>query len=290
MKNFVCFFTICFFFSFHSSSQIGVNSKKDAENADTFKNRPLLVVLRDADKDEERSQFNENLKKALEKVWTYSKIEGYITYDEWVNLSKDKTQKDKYSIMHYTERDLQGNAPALCLGIGLMENKILTHFVDLNLKDNVVSDIIIALITLQSDLNLGKLNSSKIKEQGNNISGLLSTKTLIIDEYYATDELKKEMSKIYPHNFKFTNKEDIDNLIVNQDEKYLYMKLIQVKSRPLVSTGEGGKEIDKKINISGTVFICLFNLSNNEFLYRYLYRGKDGISSKDVENLLKLKF
>lgn len=289
MKNAICFFTFCLFFSFCSFSQIGVNTKKNAEEAQELKNRPLLVVLRETDKEKDKEKilkFNENFKIALEKVWTYSNIERYINYDEWRDIEKDKSQKDKYAIMHYTERDLQGNAPALCLGIGIMENKILTHFVDLNSKDDALSDMIIALITLQSDLDLGKLNSSKIKEQSGKIGELLSNKTLLISDEEVSDKLKNEISEIYPHNYKFATKEEIENVIINKDEKYLYMVLIQVKGRPTVSTGKGYKEVSS----SGYPFISIIDPSKYEFIYRYFYRGKDGISSKDIENLLKLKF
>ncbi|WP_179018964.1 hypothetical protein [Winogradskyella forsetii] len=156
MKNTLLIVAIALI-SYKTNAQMGLLGKKPAAQVEQLKERPLLVVLED---EGELGDYNKNIRKALEAVWTFSTDIRYILKDEWRKLAKDKDEAKKFAHLYYTARTLNANAPEHSLVIGILENKISTNFYYTDLG---LADLILALKNIQIDLEMGADYKKMIK-------------------------------------------------------------------------------------------------------------------------------
>lgn len=224
------------FIYFYANAQMGLLGKKPAAQVELLKERSLLVVLWD---EGELDLYNENIKKAIEEVWTFSTDIRYISKDEWRKLAKDKDEAKKYAHLYYTAKTLNANAPEHSLVLGILEKKISTnfHYTDLGL-----ADLILALKNIQSDLEMGADYKKMIKsneEKGMKfLSDSIEHKTLYINKDLVSKKFLKKIDEIYTYKYKLVTKDDIDEAIINKNPNVLFIKEFVRAQRPMTKTRE----------------------------------------------------
>lgn len=268
MKNAITLL-ICSLFSIAINAQGGIPKNK-LEEASQIKSLPLLVVLNDSDSKfykEFDNDLNELLQQAVNTEWTYNKEIRYISREEWIELSKDKSEKKKFAILYQSNSDLAGNVPGGTLAIGLLENKVFTHFVKLPVENNVATnyaDYIHTIRLLQSDLK--GLSKKEQREDAQNFltSDTLKIKTLLIDENLIKSNLTEEIIReYYPYNLEIVPKSVIDSAILNKEKNILYTKELAMAIRPMVRTNHGYREV----NSHETVFNGIFKAKNSDLVF-----------------------
>ncbi|SDS29372.1 hypothetical protein SAMN04515667_1848 [Formosa sp. Hel1_31_208] len=222
-------------FSLGINAQMGVLGKKAAKQIEILKERPLLVVLWE---EGELDGYNENIKKAIDEVWTFSSEIVYVTKDEWRKLSKDKEESSKYAHLYYTVKMLNANAPNHSLVIGLLENKVSIHFVFT--PNTGAADLMLSLKNLQLDLAIGNNYKKVVNEQRveymQYIKDSLPHKTLYINKNLATKKLLKKIDDVYSYPFKLVSHEDINEAILNKDPDVLFIREFVKAQRPTTKT------------------------------------------------------
>lgn len=223
-----------FLMCYNTNAQMGLLGKKPAEQVEQLKERPLLVVLGD---EEVMDVYNENIKKAIDEVWTFCTDIRYISKDEWRKLAKDKDEAKKYAQLYFTARTLNANAPGSSLVIGLLENKISTNFYYTGIG---LADLTLALHNIQTDLEMGTSNRTVLKNQQNEFSEYLTDslqhKTLYIDKAVVGKKFLKQIDDIYKYDYKLVSKEEIDNAIINKDPNVLFIREFVRAQRPMTKT------------------------------------------------------
>ncbi len=266
------------------NAQLGINKKRMPE-AELIKELPLLVVLHEYD-EPFYEKMNVMLKDAIQKYWTYSEPVEFITKKELRELSKDKSKKDKYAYLMYSEKEYQANVPAGVFCIGLLNKKTFTHFKKFGILDEelTLADYKIGLYWLQEDLTLrfgigavtkrNKILIEEFKEQ-------IKQDTLLIDEDLINNELKESLEEDYKYSYKVVSKEVIDNAILNELPNILYLKSFETLTRPIVRTtttkrqtniGAQGTDIkyhtteSKSSNVYGNIMSNIYRADNQKFL------------------------
>ena len=281
----VCISLVCF----NVNAQLGLLGKKPVKQVETLRERPLLVVLWD---EGELDDFNENIKKALDLAWTFSTDIRYISKDEWKTIYKDKDEAKKYAHMYYTKKMLGGNAPDHSLLIGLVENKVSTHFAFT--PHLGLADLIFSLKNIQADLEIGGDYKNKMKEMGKTASKFLNdsleTKTVYFDEANVSKKFLKKIHDVYPFKYEIVSKEEIDDAILNKDSDILFFRQVVRAQRPVTKT---------RVNNAGASKIKTSKTASMNVPVTFVYKASDleiisgvgmgnGISIKDVERFLSL--
>lgn len=238
MKKLILLATIAFT-CYNVNAQMGIN-KKSARDVETLKERPLLVVLMDEDEQHGKMKnYNENIQKAINDIWTFSPSIRFITKEEWKTIYKDKDEAKKYAHLYYTEKMLQANAPNNCLLIGLAEKKVVTHFVFT--PDLGLADLMLSVTNLQKDLEIGNNYKKIVKEQvklsSKFLKDSLEHKILYIDEGFVSKKLLKGIHDIYDYQYEIVSKEEIDDAIVAKDPKILFIRHFIKAQRPTTQNG-----------------------------------------------------
>ncbi|WP_033958652.1 hypothetical protein [Psychroserpens jangbogonensis] len=278
----VCISLVCF----NANAQLGLLGKKPVKQVETLRERPLLVVLWD---EGELDDFNENIKKALDLAWTFSTDIRYISKDEWKTIYKDKDEAKKYAHLYYTKKMLGGNAPDHSLLIGLVENKVSTHFAFT--PHLGLADLIFSLKNIQIDLEIGNDYKNKMKEMGKNASKFLNdsleTKTVYFDEANVSKKFLKKIHDVYPFKYEIVSKEEIDDAILNKDSDILFFRQVVRAQRPLTKTRTdiSGKTTAKTASMNVPVTF-VYKASDLEIISG-VGMGND-IGIKDVERFLSL--
>ncbi|WP_460218760.1 hypothetical protein [Psychroserpens sp. MEBiC05023] len=277
-----CMALICF----NTSAQMGVLGKKAAKQIELLKDRTMLVVLWD---DDELDGYNENIKKAIDDVWTFSNDIKYVTKDEWRELSKNKDEREKYTNLYYTTKMLNANAPNHSLVFGLLEKKVSTHFI---FTPKVgLADLMLSLKNMQLDLEIGNNYKKVVKEQRTNFINYakdnLPNMTLYIDKDMVTKKLIKNIEKTYPYPYKLVSYEDINAAILSKDPNVLFIREFVKAQRPMTKTRETANNV------------AYSKMGSMNFAMKMLYRTSDlklvggtgpgdKIDIKDLEMLLKV--
>ena len=217
------------------NAQMGLLGKKPVKQLEMLRERPLLVVLWD---DGELDGYNENIKKAIAEVWTFSSDIRYITKDQWREMAKDKDEAQRYAHLYYTKKMLGGNAPNNSLVIGLLEKAVSTNFY--YTPDTGLADLMLALHNIQTDLIMGADYKKIVKNQSMEFSRFLSDslehKTLYIDEALVTKKFLKKINDTYTYDYKLVSKDEIDNAILNKDPKVLFIREFVRAQRPITKS------------------------------------------------------
>lgn len=269
--------------SFSTYSQMGVLGKKAEKQIELLKDRTMLVVLWD---EGELDTYNENIKKAIDEVWTFSNDIKYVTKDEWRKLSKDKDEREKYANLYYTKKMLNANAPDHSLVFGLLEKKISTHFIFT--PETGLADLILSLKNMQLDLEIGNDYKKVAKEQRQElmqyIKEALPKMTLYIDKDLVTKKLINKIDDTYPYSYKLVSHEEINKAILNKEPNVLFIREFVRAQRPMTRTA--------------------MNTGNNRtasmhFRLKMIYRASDlklvggtgagdKVDIKDIETLLQI--
>lgn len=286
------------------NAQLGVQKNRLPE-AELIKELPLLIVLHEYD-DPLYKKMNVLLKEAIEKYWTYSKSYEFITKEKLRELSKDKSKKDKYAYLMYSEKLYQANVPAGVFCIGLLNKKTFTHFKKFGNPDKelTLADYKIGLNWLQRDLALpfgfgevNKRNKVLIEE----LKERISQDTLLIDEDLINDDLKKDIAEIYKNEYKIVSKEIIDKAIINETPNILYLKSLETLTRPITTTSSNREEIgiggngnnnyfiteSKSHNVLGIIMNNIYRADNQDFLIQILADKKGKTRTKDFKRMIK---
>lgn len=301
MKKLV-FSLFVFLFTFSIHAQMGV-SKKGLKDAELIKKLPLLVVLHEYD-DPFYKKMNKDLKDAVLKYWNYSKTVEFISKEKLREYSKDKTKQDQYAYLMYSDKTYQGNVPAGCFCVGLLNKHIFTHYRRFGNPGKKYSkaDYKHGLTWLQKDLEIlagykglkekRKFLATKFHEQA-------SSSTLLVDEDLIEEELKEKFGDLYHYDYRITNKEEVDKAIIENTPNILYFKPLQHVDRPTVKTSANRTEIgvggngNNNYNITETKTIRNFQVlinfmfrADNDDLVMILWSGGDKIRSKEFKKSL----
>lgn len=278
----ICIALLCF----NVNAQLGLLGKKPIKQVETLRERPLLVVLWD---DGELDDFNENIKKAMDLTWTFSSEIRYISKEEWKTKYKNKDEAKKYAHMYYTKKMLSGNAPDHSLLIGLMENKVSTHFAFT--PHLSLADLIFSLKNIQADLEIGGDYKDKMKEMGKNASKFLKdslkTKIVYFDESELSKKFIKKIHDVYPFNYEIVSKEEIDDAILNKDSDILFFRQVVRAQRPLTKTRTDLNGVSTAKTASMNIPVTFVYKASNLEPFAGVGMG-NGISIKDVERFLQL--
>ncbi|WP_157514743.1 hypothetical protein [Mangrovimonas sp. TPBH4] len=245
-KIFLFLFTICTLLQ--ANAQFGFGKLEDIKEV---QNKTLLVVLDEVDdnlkkkaqkKPEKYNEiieiievYNKALKAAFTANWSYSQNIRFVTEKEFQQILNDKNQKNQYA---YFRNKLEGHFK------GQVRMQAGNYSFELRLPNknkSVYEMIYTSQHPNEADLTLiiqqfqNYLNSRvKRKEQNysrknfqNEIaenSKLLKEKTLLLDEASVSSKLKKEISKVYKYNYKFTSKEEIDEAIISKNPNFAYVR------------------------------------------------------------------
>ncbi len=294
------FLFLLFTISLHA--QLGISKKKISE-AQLIKELPLLVVLHDYEHPF-YEKMNINLKEAIQKYWTYSESVEFITKDELKEFSKDKSKKDKYAYLMFSDKLYQANVHAGFFCIGLLNKKIYTHFKKFGNpnKELTLADYKQGLYWLQKDLTMVR---HSLKEAKANTKILIEkckeeipNSTLLIDKDLITNNLKENISEFYKYNYKIVSKEVIDEAIINETPNVIYFKTLETVTRPTGSASDS-REYNKIIETnttsehykSRTVFsiftVNIYKADNQEFLMSIPAMPKGKLKLKHFEKLIK---
>lgn len=302
-KHLLIFFTL--FLTISMNAQLGIKKKKMSE-AKLIKELPLLVVLHEYD-DPFYKKMNVMLKESMGKYWTFSDSIKFITKKELREFSKDKSKKDKYAYLMYSEKEYQANVPAGVFCIGLLKNKTFTHFKKFGNpnKELSLADYKLGLFWLQKDLTLrfgigavskrAKILIKEFKER-------MSQDTLLIDKDLINDEIKESLAKDYKYNYKIVSKEIIDNAILDELPNILYLKSFETLSRPItrtrsssINTNIGAQGTNrqyhttntKSSNVYGNIMSSIYRADNQQYLISTLANSEGITITKYFKKLLK---
>lgn len=268
------------FTCFSLNAQMGIN-KKSARDVETLRERPLLVVLMDEDEQNgDMEGYNENIQKAINDIWTFSPTVRFINKEEWKSISKDKDEAKKYAHLYYTKKMLQANAPNNSLLIGLVEKKVVTHFVFT--PDVGLADLMLSVSNLQKDLEIGNNYKKIVKEQvklsSRFLKDSLEYKILYIDEGFVTKKLLKGIHDIYDYQYEIVAKEEIDDAIIAKDDKIIFIRHFVKAQRPTTQNGT-----TESMNLA---LKLVYNASNLEVISGT--GAGDKIDIKDIEMFIQL--
>lgn len=250
------------------NAQLGLLDKKPVPQVEQIRERPLLVVVEDLTdvdhfKEEDHKAlegFYDNIKEAIEKVWTFSKDVRYVTLAELHQLEANEEEAKKYAYLYYSIALKVNNAPNNCIVLGLLENKVSTNFAFT--PDTYLADLMFSLSNMQMDLNTGSATMASSKAQGKKIAQFLrdsmSDKVLYIDKAFATSKLVKKIEDIYEYDYEFVDKAEIDRAIVKKNKDVLFFRHIIRAQRPTTKTRGGGVQT-----------------SSMNFTYTFLYKASD---------------
>lgn len=271
-------------FCVHANAQMGLLGEKPAAEVELLKDRPLLVVLWD---EGELDNYNENIKKAIDEVWTFSTDIRYVSKDEWRELAKDKDKAKKYAHLYYTAQTLNANAPEHSLVIGILEKKISTNFYYTDLG---LADLILALKNIQTDLEMGadykKLIKSNEEKGMKFLSDSIEHKTLYIDKELISKKFLKKIDETYTYKYKLVTKEEIDEAIINKDPNVLFIREFVRAQRPMTKTRRKFGETDQmgtntQISSKASMYVGLNLVYKASDLKYVAIAGTTGMGSLD---------
>ncbi|TGV01153.1 hypothetical protein [Flavivirga rizhaonensis] len=231
----------------NSFAQLGVQEKKIDEIV-LIKEKPLLVVLSGEESELAKNGFNEDFKNAINAVWKFSPSIEFISSQEYIDLSKDESRNSVYAVLDFVTSSLINNVPGYSFVIGMVNKRVFPHYIKVYTVEGKrlsYGDIFSSLQYLQNDLNNALLEDRKAyKKKRNNMFRylpikLVENKTLLLDESFATEELKKEIDNIYDFDFKIVNKDVIDRAIVNKNDNIIYFKKVINAPRPTTRSSLG---------------------------------------------------
>lgn len=312
MLNRLTFVLLLLCFSSQLQAQFGYGKIEDIE---TIKKSPLLVVTQSliekqekklAKKPDELKQcqenmalFNANLKLGIEKNWNYSKEIIFITEKELETYNKNS--KGKYA---YMRNDIIAGKD----GSSIMTNKNListsNYAIYITGENSPVysmmyfsgvpneADFKFIVNQIQAyfkgriDKKASNKSNKQIKEEIASNSKRIKDKTLLLESDDLSDDVKKEIAKIYKFPYKITTKNEIDQAILSNDKTVAYLRIVPVGQ---VSGNSGA------VSVSKLLFVQYFyDSETNDILGMILpsafgLGGVAGTLTKDSKGKLNLK-
>lgn len=227
------------------------HGQTDKEKAEQAQKRILLVPTEEGDT-KQVTAYNERIKKIISKGWTFNDSIVFIPRSEVQKINEGGN--DKYFIMDF-RHIFNNNSNSLLLPLEttsnkkdvelekwiflyLSENKFYTlryknnKFLILQSKCDYWNEVKLAMeIKICQSFLLGKLESNPDKKKGryddiDKNHPLLFKKTLLIDTALLADKADtSKISEYYKYPFKISNKNEINNAIINSDERYAFIEI-----------------------------------------------------------------
>ncbi|WP_375561606.1 hypothetical protein ACE193_03380 [Bernardetia sp. OM2101] len=319
-KLFVFSAIILFLFCGVSSSFAQLGAKNNPEDIAMLKKRVLLVGIAKEDpkliakykkkKDKSKledyrkdiKEYNENIKAAVDKFWTFNAKVEYKSHQEIASLRKAK-KLSKYAILEHdivtqyvgqfnTFRTKVGEKSVL--GIMLGKGK-KSKYVTSAIMPNIIAskeDFAYAILYIQNSLENFK-EGKKGKEMRQEIksnSEQLSKLTLLIDkEQLSKKTTEAKIRSVYPYKFEIVSRDRINEAIWNREEGVCYIQVI-----PLMAASAGGRT--GGLTISKMLFGQQAMLASTGEMLAYSYpkvgfvvsKSRQEIDTKTITDLFKM--
>lgn len=258
-----------------------------AEDLETFANTITYVVL-DANP---MSEYNFEIKDAVEKYWTFTKYE-FIDRNDFDDLSEDSTKSFLYKAIVSFEKDKsQTMYNFLCLSIGgkaptlgelrdIVNIPISFYGVD---EENFAYKLGTLVNFMQKHVTMisedpDMVSQNVFKHYNDNMADIHDkTLYLVKDEVQGILRSDAAMKKLYPYDFKFVSREDIKEAIMNKDENVVFLHKV----------GPEG------VRLSARVYKILIGAGDSNFYYFDFHKmspkNPDAILASDLKKLGKAK-
>lgn len=276
MKKLSLIFLFTLLFISNSNAQMGFGKLEDVMEV---QEKTLLVItdaqssslLKKIEKDPEKykeysdeiDQYNLALKEAFTKTWTFSNKIEYITQEELASIEKDKSKKGNYAYFdnqinrspsRFTSSSSKAGDPdTYSLVLGLTDQKKPVYQMMYATLHPSEADLTFIIQQFQNYLNTrialktDKKSKKDIREELKENANLLKTKTLLLDENFVDDDLKKNINEIYKFKYKLTSKEEIDKAILSRNAEIAYIRAIPITQQ------SGGK--NSVVKLSKLIFV-----------------------------------
>ncbi|WP_338792644.1 hypothetical protein [Bernardetia sp. MNP-M8] len=322
-KNKLLVFTttiILFLFCGMSSSFAQFGAKNSPEDIAELKKRPLLVGIAKEDpkliarykKKKDKSkledykkdirEYNENIKAAVDKFWTFNKKVEYKSHQEIETLRKAK-KLSRYAILEHdvvsqyidqfsTFRTKIGEKSVL--GIMLGKGKKSKYVTSVIMPNIIASkeDFAYGILYIQNSLENfeeGK-KGKEIRQEIKDNSEQLSKLTLLIDKEQLSKKTNEaKIRSVYPYKFEIVSRERINEAIWNREEGVCYVQVI-----PLMAAAAGGRTTG--MTISKMLFGQQAMLASTGEMLAYSYpkvglivsKSRQEIDAKTITDLFKM--
>jgi hypothetical protein len=199
--------------------------------------------------------YNTNFKLAMEHSWPYKQEFKYVglTSDTWQHAAKDEIEKalekkDKdhyayimqtasnYSYRTYSNGFYQRDVTGLLLSslvVGFGDKNMAVGEMKLPFVDPSEADFIYGIQQMMSyfDYRLNEKSRKELKAEMSKNSLKLKEKTLLLDKELLEKGLtEQEIKTVYPYPFKITDRAEMDEAIINKDNKYAYVQVVAVSA------------------------------------------------------------
>ncbi len=199
-------------------------------------------------------KYNKEFKLAMDSFWFYKQELKYVElpYDRWdrnakKELEKELNSKEKdyayimqtasnYSFgtydMEFYHRDVTGlKLSDLVVGFG--DKSVPVGGTKLPFVDPSEADFIYGIQQIKTyfDFRLTKAEKSRKEAKAEYLQNAvkLKEKTLLVDKALLQNGLtEKEIKTVYPYLFKITDRAEIDQAIINRDDKYAYVQVVAI--------------------------------------------------------------
>ncbi|WP_203292477.1 hypothetical protein [Luteirhabdus pelagi] len=239
--------------------------------------------------------YNRSIKSAFENNWTFSKELIFVSDEE---IDSYSSKKNEYAFFQRTTQKGVKNSSAYLLG------SLTCHYYTLNLagKKKPVFFIMDREFPSEADFKFliqvtemtleGRENSSKdarasqamISKYKDNARQLLEKKILLVDKNDVSDKTLKNMDKIYPFEYRITDKVEIDKAIIEEDQQFAYYR-IQPVGQVTSNSGSFSAMPYKSSKIYRTQYII--DAENGDILGFIMPNTNYEISVKDLKSMVK---
>lgn len=253
------------------SAQFGM--KKKIEQLKNIKERTLLIVLEDLNQLNKKSQ-DYDFENIFNDIWTLNKEFRIISKSELKIIRKNKSDRDKFAYLLYSDTSSYNNFPGNSISIGLLEKNICTYYQYINYNENIYQgDLYFTIQRLHQDLidlinykRPSKKDMLALHKKQKEDASILKERKLLIDEDIVDKKLNSFLLSNYKYEFQIVKKEIINNAILNKDENIIYIRKLDQVSPPVSRTARSSFDLEHKSNLISVKY-SIYNANNGKVIY-----------------------
>lgn len=247
--------------------------KKKVEQLKNIKERTLLIVLEDLNQLNKETQ-NYDFENIFNDLWTFNKEFIIVSKSELNNFRKNKSDRDKFAYLIYSDTASFNNFPGNSISIGLLEKNICTYYQNIDYNINIEQgDLFFTIQRLHQDLidliNYKRPSKNDIlalhKKQKEN-ARILKERKLLIDEDIVDKKLNDFLISNYKYEIEIVRKDIINRAILNKDENIVYIRKLELVSPPVSRTNRSSFNRGIKNDLISVKY-SIYNANNGESIY-----------------------